>query len=490
MTPRAGEIKPAALPPFHPATTIRYLGDGQNFTIADATCGVAVFGATGSGKTSGTGRFLALGYLGSAAEMGGIVLCAKPTEKDQWLAWAKETGREKDVRVFDASGRERFNFLDWESAQSSEGGGLTINVVALLEEIITALDPGKASGGENAFWEDALHQKLTANVGLVQFAGYELGLPTLRDIARSAPVSREQTKDAAWQKESACWFFLETARMRCEASGDEDLKADYAECRSYWLDDFANLSEKTRSIITLMFTKLAQPFSSRPLRKLFSSDTTIKPEDTFDGKIIIVDLSTQEFRLAGRIAALVWKYCWQVAVMRRRPAPRGQYLRPVFCWADEAAENFLSRGDSAFQAVARASAGCSVYLAQNVSQYRKRLGDDDGFESFIANLQTKWFHQSTGPTCKWAAELLGERWESIAGINTSSSVPQMEDMGHTSSSGVSMSEQRRFLIEPSALTTLKRGGEAYNFEIEALLYKGGHIFSGGMPYKRMRFTQR
>jgi len=34
--------------------------------------------------------------------------------------------------MFDASGeRWRFNFLDWELSRASEGGGLTINVVAL-----------------------------------------------------------------------------------------------------------------------------------------------------------------------------------------------------------------------------------------------------------------------------------------------------------------------------------------------------------------------
>jgi hypothetical protein len=63
------------------------------------------------------------------------------------------------------------HFLDWESSRASEGGGLTINVVALLEEIITALEPQKATGGDdNVFWEDALHQLLTNAVELVQLA--------------------------------------------------------------------------------------------------------------------------------------------------------------------------------------------------------------------------------------------------------------------------------------------------------------------------------
>lgn len=132
MTPHAGEIKSVPLPRFHPATKIRDLGNGEAFTIDDAVTGVAGFGATGSGKTSGVGRFLFLGYVGSDAEMGGVVLCAKPTEKRQIVQWMEEAGRGKDVVVFDASGNERFNFLDWEAGRASEGGGLTINVVALL----------------------------------------------------------------------------------------------------------------------------------------------------------------------------------------------------------------------------------------------------------------------------------------------------------------------------------------------------------------------
>lgn len=477
------------LPRFHPSTVIREISGERPFCIADATSHVSVLGATGSGKTSGSGEFLAKGYLGSTAEAGLIVLCSKLTEADQWLQWAAETGRSKDVRLFDASGEKyRFNFLDWIASYGAEGAGLTVNVVAFLEEIITALESERGAGGDNVFWEDSLHQLLMADVELVQLAGYELSLPTLRDIVRSAPLSREQARDAKWQEESACWFFLEKARLRCESLDAETL-ADYAECRAYFLDDFANLSEKTRSIITLMFTKLAQPFTARPLRKLFCSDTTLRPEDTFSGSIIIVALPTQEFRLVGRIAALVWKYAWQVSVMRRKPAPKGEYLRPVCCWADEVAENFLSRGDSAFAAVARQSAGCLVYLAQNISQYRKRLGGDDAFEAFMSNLQTIFVHQSTGPTCRWMSERLGEAWTSAVTMSSGQNNPYAPEAVVSSSSGVSISEQRRYLIEPSVFTTLKRGGPANEFEVEAILYKGGEIFSNGMPFKRMVFKQ-
>ena len=53
-----------------------------------------------------------------------------------------------------------------------------------------------------------------------------------------------------------------------------------------------------------------------------------------------------------------------------------------------------------------------------------------------------------------------------------------------------MSEQRRYYIEPARFTTLKRGGVAYEFEVEAVCYKGGHIFSDGKPYTILTFNQK
>ena len=94
-----------------------------------------------------------------------------------------------------------------------------------------------------------------------------------------------------------------------------DVRADFKECRDYWLKEYPVLAEKTRSIITLTFSMLVRPFITRPLRKIFSTDTNIKPEDAFAGKIIIVDIPIQEFRVAGRVANLAWKYCFQVAVL-------------------------------------------------------------------------------------------------------------------------------------------------------------------------------
>src|ERR1700761_6035887 len=113
---------PQLLPDFHPQTVLRDWGSGQAFHLADAQTGVCVFGATGSGKTSGPAKHLAYGYL--AADFGGLVLCAKKEERRQWEKWARETGRSDDLVIFNSGGKWAFNFLDWEAAREGEGGGL------------------------------------------------------------------------------------------------------------------------------------------------------------------------------------------------------------------------------------------------------------------------------------------------------------------------------------------------------------------------------
>ncbi len=121
--------------------------------------GVAVFGATVSGKASGPGQLLARAYL--KAGFGGLVLCAKAEERALWEAWAAAAGRSADLTHVDTSGRARFNFLEWEATRANEGAGFAINVVALLDEVAGAIDTGAGTGagdggGDNAVFRFSL----------------------------------------------------------------------------------------------------------------------------------------------------------------------------------------------------------------------------------------------------------------------------------------------------------------------------------------------
>ena len=98
-------------------------------------------------------------------------------------------------------------------------------------------------------------------------------------------------------------------------------------------------------------------------------------------------------------------------------------------------------------------------------------------------MQAKFFCQNSGDTNEWAAKLLGERW-----IQTTSTSANRNEQG--AGGGITRSEQRRYFVEPSRFTTLKRGGDAYGFQVECIVYKGGHLFEDGLPFRLLNFNQR
>lgn len=106
------------------------------WNIRHALEGVQIFGGIGSGKTSGSGRMLALKYL--AGGFGGLVLTVKPDEKQAWQDYCRLTGREQDLIILEPNGPHRFNFLQYESRQSQN---------AITENIVEVLKNGHSRGG-------------------------------------------------------------------------------------------------------------------------------------------------------------------------------------------------------------------------------------------------------------------------------------------------------------------------------------------------------
>jgi len=238
---------------------------------------------------------------------------------------------------------------------------------------------------------------------------------------------------------------------------------------------------------------MVRPFLTRPLRQLFAEDTTITPEAMNSGKIIIVDLPVQTFRLAGRVSALAWKWCTQLSIMRRA-VHNGARPRPCFIWADEA-QWFTTERDAEYQAIARSAGGCTVYLTQQRESFRRVLKNNDAVDNLLANLQVKIFCQNSSPeTNGWASALLGERFVKVTGTSTGRNVQQAET-GESggSNTGVSRHDERRWYVEPATFATLRRGGPANDLRVDCIVYAGGKLFPGEggemMPYKKLRFRQ-
>ena len=455
----------------------------EPFTIANACEGVQIFGGIGSGKTSGSGEALARAYLN--AGFGGLVLCVKKDVLDDWKRYAEQTGRANQLLVFDASGDFVFPFLQYEIERKGEGAGYTENLVRLFTTVYEAIERGKSGGGGDPYWTRAMQQLLRNTIDLCMIARGKVSVPLIQEVVMSAPTKSSVIDTDEWKNKSTCWQLLLEGHSK---DLDPWTKSDFDITASFWLDEYPNLAENTRSSILSILTSMTDIFLRRPFKMLFSEPPADKrkivyPELTHKGVIVVINLPVKEFGDAGRAAQVVYKYLWQQAVERRKII-KGQSI-PVFLWVDEA-QNFVTEYDMQFQATARSTMACTVYLTQNLPNYYAEMGGEHSkyrVDSLVGNMQTKIWHANSDPmTNENAAEIIGKSWQKRKSSG--------ESFGE-SNFNLSRGEQESFDYEvpPQTFTKLKKGGAHNNKIVEAVVFQNGRTWSNGKTFLFSQFKQ-
>ena len=505
------------------------------WTLRNACEGLHVTGSTGSGKSSGSGKHLALAYL--RAGFGGIVLCAKsaPSEWDVWEEYAAQTGRSAQLIRFDDEGIFRFNFLEYAALLNRDRQGrlVTQNIVELIMKMSEAASRGaemRGSAAEQPFWRLAPRELLSHTIDALWTAYGRLRLDEVVHFILTAPRRPEDFGSAEARSKSFCLQTLYQASFHpAEPIDGRDLYT----VMQYFQHNFAVLDPETRSNIVTTMTSQFTPFLKGIMRELFCTHTTIVPELTHEGAIIVIDIPVDRYREAGLMAQHIFKYLWQVATLQRDS--RGA-VRPVFCWADEA-QNFITPFDAEFQAVARSNRACTVYLTQTVSNYISMIGGNTPRETtmaFLANFVTKVFHRNDDhATNEMAAEMIGRnlqmrssksrgfssgegksegsnygynsghssgssggQGESHFNISTNRGYSSGSNTGISFNSGFSvndtLSEQMDLEVQPGAFGYLRSGGSENDYQVEGLLFQAGRRFAanGNRNYLIASFDQR
>lgn len=431
----------------------------DHWTCQDAFMGTQILGGTGSGKTSGSGQAIARSFLRNG--FGGLVLTAKQGDYDNWVEYCRSEEREPPLRVH-IGGEIRFNILDYMHGLYKDGssGGLTQNLVSLL---VTALAPSGTGGGSSErYWDDALRQMLTHAIDLVALsrdANHRLTLQEVAAVIRHAPQGSADIRDPLWTRGSACWAFLVSALQRFQAMDRDQFPVaewhDLTDTRDYWLHEFPNLADKTRSVIVSSFTSRVMALLRSPLRELLCSDQPqrVSLEDTFKGRVIVLDLPVKNLGEVGRTAQVILKTIWQRAAESSRRNLDAEGARPVFLWADEA-QYFVTSEDMLFQQTARSKHAATVYLTQNLPNYYAALdttGSTSVTESLLGNLSMKIFHANGDPsTNEWAERVFGQKRKKLRNPSTSPGAAY----------GSQTSRQETPVVRGSTLTSLRSGGHA------------------------------
>ncbi|MCA9245134.1 MAG: TraM recognition domain-containing protein [Phycisphaerales bacterium] len=461
---------------------------GEVWSVRDALEGALIVGATGSGKTSGSGAAMSRAML--EAGFGGLVLTAKADERALWQRYCAETGRSSDLLIFGPDHELRFNFLDDERTRGGAGAGLTENIVALFSIVLEVAERRSGGGGgreDDGYWRRALRQLLRNLVDLLIIAGRPISVPELYRLVVTAPVSLEQATSDDWKAESFCFKCLREADARAKSASQE---RDFELVADYFLLEFPGLSEKTRSVVVSTLTSTIDVLNRGVLRELFSTSTNVTPDQTADGRIILLDLPVKEYAEVGLIAQTIFKYAFQRAIERRDVTASP---RPVFLWADEA-QHFITSYDQGFQTTCRSARVATVLLTQNTPNVYAALGDGETgksrADSLFGNLNTKIFHANGDHvTNEWASQLIGRTRQLFASGN-SSHPTSLIDWGDAPQSSGGFSEAYEFEVQPSVFTRLRTGGPGNGGNVDAIIVRNGRVFpTTGKTWLRTTFRQ-
>jgi hypothetical protein len=490
---KAKRPKPRTRDVWHPARPLIHWSRSGAWTLEDACSGTLVLGATGSGKTSGSGATIAKAFLKNG--FGGLVLAAKPGERELWVKYCRKTGRSRDLVVFSPEESWRFNVLDYELNRLGRGTGLTDTVVNLLYVIVEMGDRnGGHSGGhgDDQFWRLTARQLARNAIDILALATGTISIASLLELIISAPNSAEEAASEAWQRNSFCFQCITRADARQKSAAQwQDLKT----AADYFLKTYPNIASRTRSIFSLSLTAMVDVVNRNVLREAFCTTTNLTPEAAEDGKIILIDYPVKEFFEVGQFAQVLWKYAFQRSIERRdlRISPR-----PVFLFADEF-QFFCNSYDLQFQTTCRASRVATVLLSQNVSTIYAALGGEQKakyeVDSIFGNLNTKILHSNGDPaTNEWAAGMIGRTRQFFVSANTTYQggdwLGRAFGLGDGPQTGGGVSESYEYEVQPTVFTTLRRGGRAHRGQVDAVVFQSGRVFADtGRPWRLVTFTQ-
>lgn len=462
----------------------------DHHTTRDSVNGILVTGISGSGKTSGPSTAIGLAHL--RAGFGGIFHAVKVDDATTALDWCRRAGRMEDVILFGPRHPTRFNFLDYEYSRSGDGAGLTDNIVDHLLNVAEIRDhksAGGGGGGDNEkFFADAKKQILRVTVDVLARAKGRVSVPDIHRMVTSAPTSPAQFESPEWRKESFCFACMAEAVRRSKGNPSDLFKADLELAGAYWISEFPQLSDRTRSSIVSSVTGTIDTLNRGYLRLLLCEETNFTPDMLAEGKILIHDMPVLSYGEVGAMAQAVIKFSAQKAIERRdvRKSPR-----PVFLHLDEF-QSLITSADSRFALTCRSARASFVLLTQTLPTVYAALGSGDEAKQLVnslaANLNLKIFCANSDPdTTEFAAKLVGK----VRQFTINASREYGNDVFGNAQGNAGVTELIDFDLQPAELSRLRTGGPENRYTVDAILSRTGAPFRAtGRNWMRVSFSQK
>lgn len=468
-------------------------GTSTKISWGDCVEGVLIMGSTGSGKSSGPGKHIAMAMLRQG--FGFCILCGKNDERKRWEEYAQKAGRTNDLVIMNKTTGLKFNLLEYEMNREGEGAGDVLNIVNALMNLNeqNKVHLSAASGSEDRFWDNALRRLIARIASFLKLGGETLSILKMRIILSESfnsedvklynhlvnisltkeKIEATERKEAidqleAWRKRSLFLRLFE--KIKTTEFATEEQQSEAQMVIDFWIKEFANLSERPRSIVLESLMGVIEPFLNPGiLKSQFSegvSEELVPSNIIKNKKIVIIDFPIKEFGISAIYASTLYKTAFQAA-LERRDITTEDDLKPISLWIDEY-QNFCNpTNDTLFQLTARSSWVSSIFITQNLNNIYFVMGDkqpEARTKSLLGNLNLKIFaSNSDSDTNQWASDMIGQHLSVIENLTVSPEGKKTK----------AFNQQLMPRILPDHFTTLRTGGLANKLKVDAVVFKPG-----------------
>jgi hypothetical protein len=205
------------------------------------------------------------------------------------------------------------------------------------------------------------------------------------------------------------------------------------------------------------------------MAEIWSSTTTVRFQDAFEGMWLYFDMSPLEYGEYGVYSLVTAKHLAQRTILRRRIDASS---RAVALMGDEWQAIFVT-ADRDYQGVCRSQLGVSWAATQNLTGLFSVLGGGPAAEaqakSWVALFGAKLFGANTDwATNTYASELCGMYRESLISVNSGPQTTVYDElMGHSNASS-NLSEHYEPMVRPEHLVRLRKPEPPHN-EADAIV---------------------
>lgn len=465
-------------------SVLLWWGESDAFTVRDLlNGGVAIFGRTGSGKTSSSGKAVANAVV-RYGNSGGLILAAKPEDRQMWEGIFASAGRAEDLLIFSPESALRFNFLDYEM----RSGGHTRNITKVITVIGETLRSADTVAGENAdFWQREQERMIFNAVEIVKLATGKVGAPELQRFISTAAMNPTMIGAAEWQ----AGFHNQCLKAAFEKRKSATEQHDFDLAKEFWLGEFPSMADKTRSSILTGVMGILHTFNTGVVRDLVSGTTNISPDDLLAGKWVLVDMAPAEWGDIGNFICAGWKYLTQKAVLRRHA---GEADPIAVIWCDEA-QAFVNSHDAHYLAQCRSHKGCMVYLSQSLHSYYGAMKGESGkhqADALLTNFHHKVFHAlGDVQTAEWASGLVGKTLQTFTGGSMAPREGLFDELyGPGKFTGNFNQHYEKVLQENVFMNGLRTGGAANGLLCDCVVIRSGEPFASGQNWLWATFSQK